>query len=283
MPSRRGMARRFREWLGRRHPNVIPRLPHYPTDEEVIRAILTLPTHYSGITRVQHTSSHSGNSSSQRSLAYGSNVAAGSMLAAVVSTFNSGVTLTTTDTLNNASWTQAGSYALDGGTNVNRCSIWFYPNTLGGACTFKVTPSASAYLSMVLVEYSGVATVTPLDMTATNGDNASATTSVFTGTCTVSGSGELVLAGYGQGTSNGGASPPVSGTFSLIETTNSGSTDVECGAADDTNASANEGCTFTMAGVVHYAAIAASFTAGSVGPTIVDEDEGIMYQFADSW
>ncbi len=201
---------------------------------------------------VQSTSFASGSLTiTSETLQYVSNVTAGNLLWAVVSTFTTGVTVSVSDDQNGA-WTQAGSYSTNG---VNNCSIWFFPNTVGAVKPIvTVTPSIAAYISFAIHEHSGGATASPLHSTITN--TGSATTSIQTGTCTAA-AGELVVAGYAQG-SIADSSLTVASPFTLREH-KSGSVGEGLGSASDENAAGSEGATFTINGNVTYAAIAASF------------------------
>ncbi len=201
---------------------------------------------------VQSTSFSSGTLTiATETLQYVSNVTAGNFLWAIVSTFTTGVTVTVSDD-QNGSWTQAGSYSTNG---VNNCSVWFFPNTVGTVKpTVSVTPNTPALVSFAIHEHSGVVTTSPLHSTITN--TGSATTSIQTGTCTAS-AGELVVAGYAQG-SIADSSLTVAAPFTLREH-KTGAVGEGLGSASDENAAGSEGATFTINANVTYAAIAASF------------------------
>lgn len=191
-----------------------------------------------------------GASASARTLQYASNVTAGSLLACwVAQENNSGTTPTTisvSDNVNGA-WTQAGTYVTNTFSGSGRRgSWWYFVNSAGGSKPIVTTgtPSASIYTEISIHEY-GVPSPTSVtvDGTSTGAPNAPSTTTVSTGTCTVSASGELVVAGWGQGNANG-ETITVSSPFTK-ETSQTDGTTEGGGTADDTNASASEGATFT--------------------------------------
>ncbi len=79
-----------------------------------------------------------------------------------------------------------------------------------------------------------------------------------TGTCIVSQAGTLVLAGFAEGSANL-ATITVAGSFTAEnKQTNASSAEAQ-GTADDVNASASEGATFTVNTSVAWAAMAISF------------------------
>ena len=96
--------------------------------------------------------------------------------------------------------------------------------------------------------------------------NTGSGTSVTTGIVIVSGPGELVIAGFGQGT--GVATDyAVGGSFAMREKQLNGFTQEGCGLASDENAGASEGATFTVSGVSGaWVAIGVSFITSSAAP-----------------
>lgn len=202
-----------------------------------------------------------GNSASARTLVYTSNVTAGSLLTCWVPTFNPGITVTVSDNMN-GSWTQVATYVANGN---QRGSWWYFKNSASGAITVTMTPSSSAFTSMHIHEHSVTSsTGVSVDNTSTG---TGSSTAPATGTCTVSGSGELVLAGCGQG-ANANIPTAVSPhpPFTLQNTVDGTASDGG-GTADDVNASASEGATFTLPGSALWCAMAVSFnTSGVVTP-----------------
>lgn len=145
------------------------------------------------INRVQSTHTGFGASSAQRSLAYASNVTAGDLLVAAIATeaVGSAATLAVTDTQGN-SWTQAGPYVNQG---LDTVSIWYTTAGSSGANTVKFTPSASVFSAVAIQEWSGGGNQ---DGT---GSNTATSASWTTGSVSVSGSCDLIVAAftYNQG------------------------------------------------------------------------------------
>lgn len=131
---------------------------------------------------VQSTSKQSSGVASD-TLAYTSNVTAGALLAAVVSWWSPANGITA------VSWAVGGSatpvlavenLVLDPGSHNNKAAIYYAPNASAGAHTFQVDFAGAVDVSVAVHEYSGIATTTPLDQTATAMTNA--TTSASSGT-----------------------------------------------------------------------------------------------------
>lgn len=213
-----------------------------------------------------HAEQQFGSSASARTLAYGGSLTVGNLLVVTVTTFIAGITVTVSDGTN-GNYTQAGAYAVTTDT-LGRVSIWYFQNNASsGTPTVTVTPSASAFISISQDEYSGIATTGALRSVATGTTGSS--TSIATGTITAT-AGDLVVAVATQVTSGATASS-VSSPFALI--TNLGSAVNEgIYTASDVNAPSNEACTFTMTGIVMWAALGASFvpvaTSTGGGPLI---------------
>lgn len=123
-------------------------------------------------------------------LAYGSNVTAGSLLVCYIYANHgiSGVADSRSQTFSSAiNVTDNATYSL---------AIFYYPNTTGGADTVTVTfLGAITYASLQCSEYSGVATSSPLDKTASNSqtDPGTATDAVTSGNVTTTTNGQLIL------------------------------------------------------------------------------------------
>src|SRR6266403_1084360 len=95
-------------------------------------------------------------SASARTLAYGGNLTSASLLIVVVSIYEVGVTVTVSDGTNGA-YTLAGSYSVDATSTAVRVALFYKENnTATGTPTVTVTPSAAAYLSLALDEFTGV-------------------------------------------------------------------------------------------------------------------------------
>jgi hypothetical protein len=205
---------------------------------------------------LQGITSNTGLSASARTLQYTSNVTAGSLLTAWIPTLNPAITVTVRDDINGA-WAQAGGYAVNGN---NRGSWWYFKNSAGGSKpTVTVTPSAISYVAICLHEHSVTTpTAVSLDSTVTNsGSSISATT----GTCTVSGIGELVLAGFAS--SSAFSAITVAAPF-IAENVILGGPGEDGATAGDVAASTSEGATFTLTPTAPWAAMAVSFNTGAV-------------------
>jgi hypothetical protein len=220
-------------------------------------------------TLLQKITAGFGNSSSARTLQYSGNVTAGSLLSCWVATAagtagHNGITVSVSDNINGA-WTQAGGYVRDAATNQNSGSWWYFANSAGGSKpVVTVTPSDSVYTGIGLHEHSVTsATGVAVDSTSTNTGNSA---NPATGVCHVSSAGELVLAGYGQG-STALSTCSVGSPFTLENSQLNGVTDEGLGTADDVNASASEGATFTLNTSVGWAAMAISFFTATTFPT----------------
>ena len=186
---------------------------------------------------------------------YSSNVTAGSLLAVFVAyEANSGTaTIAVSDNVDGA-WQQAGGYVSNG----VHTGAWFYfINSAGGSnLTVTVTPSVAVYMSIDLHAYfvGSPARVT-LDSTVTNTGTGK---TIATGAVPVSGPGELVLAGFAQGTSDL-TTVTVAGPLTLENNQPVGTSYEGSATADDVNAGSAEGATFTVNSAIAFAAMAISF------------------------
>src|SRR5579872_5919936 len=118
------------------------------------------------ITRVQ-SKELNGTLSSGSTISFTSNVTAGNLLVLLCAQSGSSganrVISAVSDNLN-GSWTLAKRQGT-AGTNP-QSEVWYLANTLGGACTITITwANGSDAKDMLALEYSGVATTTPLDVT----------------------------------------------------------------------------------------------------------------------
>jgi hypothetical protein len=165
---------------------------------------------------VQTTGSFEGADDNNAAQAYGSNVTAGSLLLASVTWHaNTGQTISgCTDSLTQT-WTQVGSTVTvnsDSGGDWSHAVFRFY-NSAGGANTVTCTLSANTFeKSIVISEYSGIATTDALDQTAGQAqvDPGTATDAVTSTAVTTTANNELVYgASFGR---CGGSSVLNSGT-----------------------------------------------------------------------
>lgn len=124
------------------------------------------------------------------SLAFGSNVTAGSMLCAHINANHgiSGVADSRSQTYTSAvNVTDGATYSL---------ATYYFLNTTGGACTVTVTfAGAVTFASLQVAEYSGVATSSALDKTANNSqtDPGTAADAITSGSVTPTTDGQLIL------------------------------------------------------------------------------------------
>lgn len=123
-------------------------------------------------------------------LAYDSNVTAGSLLVAFVYANHgiSGVADSRSQTWSSAvNVTDGATYSL---------ATYYFHNTTAGANTVTVTfAGAVTYASLQIAEYSGVATSSPLDKTASNSQTApgTGTDAITSGSVTTTTDGQLIL------------------------------------------------------------------------------------------
>lgn len=139
---------------------------------------------------VQSPSAATAFSGTTIALAYGSNVTAGSLLVCYIYANHgiSGVADSRSQTFSSAvNVTDGATYSL---------AIFYYANTTAGADTVTVTfAGAITYASLQCSEYSGVATSSPLDQTASNNqtDPGTATNAITSGNVTTTTDGQLIV------------------------------------------------------------------------------------------
>lgn len=201
--SRKQRARGWSAWL-RRVVAVVALLfaPSVPcgalgwdhvSDEEVWRAIRSVPVHYTGWTCVQSPGTQVSATASAVNLTVTSTTG-GNLYVVLVGTGTNAGTVTVSDTKSNT-YVQAGTYIANG---VGKVSIWYAYNTTGGVTTVTVTPSTTLTVSFAFHEYShtsGSFTSDPLDAASASGTGNS--TSPSTGSMPVNNSGELAIACHG--------------------------------------------------------------------------------------
>ncbi len=199
-----------------------------------------------------------GTSTSGRTATFGVNVTAGSLIYVWVSLLATAGTTVTVSGSVNGSYTQAGSYKTVSGTIL---SLWYFANSGAGAETVTVTPSATAWTSLVAIEVAGINTSSPLDSTQ---NNTATSATPNTGTVTVSQADEMVIGGfsivYGSGYLREDILPTGSESL-LFVNTNDGSILI---IAVEQNASSNVSIGFT-ASSRQWLGIGASFKAPSGG------------------
>src|SRR5579859_640752 len=146
-------------------------------------ALVAQSAHAVGIALVQHASKDAGSPSSS-TLAFPVNTTAGNWIAVCVRVGALNETITVTDTQNNV-YQKAIQFnqSADGFT----FAIFYAENIGGGANTVKVSNSVAGTLRFAILEYSGVATSSSLDVTATAQGHSTAPTSSPSVTTTGSG------------------------------------------------------------------------------------------------
>lgn len=160
----------------------------------IIAALLTFvlvaPPAWAAPAHVQSPAAATAFSGTTINLAYGSNVTAGNLLVCHIYA-NHGI----------SSVADSRSQTFSSAVNVTDSSTYsiatfYYANTTGGADTVTVTFAGTiTYASLQCSEYSGVATASPLDQTASNiqTDPGTATDAVTSGSVTTTTNGQLIV------------------------------------------------------------------------------------------
>ncbi len=136
------------------------------------------------ITLVQHASADAGGTSA--SLAFPSANAAGDLIAVAVRAFTANQTIAVSDSNGNS---YARAVAVNNASD-DTLAIFYAPNIAAGANRVTVSVSASASIRFAILEYAGLATASPLDVTAARALSSSTPDS---GVATSSSAGELYL------------------------------------------------------------------------------------------
>jgi hypothetical protein len=115
-----------------------------------------------------------------------------------------------------ATWTKAVAQGSKGQCDTE---IWYANNVSGASTSITITQSASGYMSAVVAEYSGLATSSVLDKTASNSNSGSSTGDTGT-TATTTQAAELWIGGIGYSSySSTQLSSPTNG-FSVVNWAN---------------------------------------------------------------
>jgi hypothetical protein len=206
-----------------------------------------------GIKLIQSNVNGNENATSNMSVSFTSNNAQGDFLIVTGTAARPASTISISDILGN-SYTPAMGPVTDTTQNVTMY-IWYVANCKAGANTVTITPSTTAALEIHVSEWSGLASVSPVDQTA----SATGTgTNVSSGLQTTSLNGELLF-GYGWvfNTASGGAG------FTPISLVNGDLDEYEIQAAAGSVAA-----TFTQASGTWFAAMATFKPAGATGPVV---------------
>lgn len=204
---------------------------------------------------VQSNGTNTGNSASARDVAFGSNVTAGDLIVVAVSQYFDGTQTVTDSQLNTYSPVSPGQLINNIDSNA-RGQIFYTIAGSTGACTVRVTPSKSCYMSVAIAEYSGNDTSSPFDSSA-NANGTSTTPS--SGSITVSNANSLVV-GMTWSANNSFSSSAGTG-FTQRYTSNTN----EPLSYEDGVFSVNTAATFTQ-GINSWSCFGASFKPASAPP-----------------
>ena len=153
--------------------------------------LFTVTTIAANIALVQHTSKDAGVVTSSSSLAFPSNNTAGNWIGVLIRTGHSGQTLTVNDTRGNTYKQAMQSNETLDTPNGETFAMYYAENIAAGANTVTVTESiTNNTLRFGILEYSGVATSSSLDVIATAQGTGTAPSS---GSATTTAGGDLVL------------------------------------------------------------------------------------------
>jgi galactose oxidase-like protein/PKD domain-containing protein len=138
---------------------------------------------------VQHASLDAGGTTSSQ-LAFAANNTPGNWIGVAVRSGKSGQTFTVSDSRGNAYHPAVQfNQTLDSPLG-ETLALFYAENIAGGANTITISQSASATLRFAIVEYSGVATTSSLDVTAAAQGSG---TSLSSGSATSTANGDLIL------------------------------------------------------------------------------------------
>jgi chitodextrinase len=134
-------------------------------------------------------------------------VAAGDLLVGWFAQYNSTGQVKVSDSVN-GTWTRSASMVWHGGTSPGDVALYYFANSAAapGGITITISSPTATYLQGGAAEYSGVATVNPLDQVAIA---TGSSTSADSGLTASVGPGELV---YGGMTATNGPGTLVTGT-----------------------------------------------------------------------
>lgn len=207
---------------------------------------------------VQSKSQAFGNSASARTLQFDSNVTINDLLIVAVAIYANNVTVTVSDTQVN-SWSQVGGYeVIPFDTNARLAIFYAVANSTDSSPnTITVTPSASAFLTLGIHEYSGNDTASPLDG-SNQGDGTGS--SMDSGSITVSAANELL---FGAFTTVENIYTTTAGSgFTLRADLNASNMPL---STEDQIVSTNTNATFSTDETDHWGCIGASFKVASAG------------------
>lgn len=209
---------------------------------------------------VQQNVSGYGNSAAPQTLAFPADVTAGNLLVVGVATYNPGVTVAVTDSQGNT-YTQAVGYATSTEAGGVRASQWYAIAGSTGPNTVTVSPSASAYSAIHLLERSGVDTADPFNAGSTGTGTG---TAADCGSVPVAQADSLVVVLVADNA--GGSRTWTAGTgFDLRTQQPNGSSFVASATEDDLSVGAAVNGTITLSTSAAWAAIGASYNPATGG------------------
>lgn len=174
-------------------------------------------------------------------------------------------TVSVTDDVNGA-WTQDDTYVRS--ATIRFGTWWHFKNSASGTIHVTATSDVPTYMTMAILEYSvpSPTGVTLVGVSSTTGSG----TVLQTSSVTVSGSGQLVLCGFGQGNA-AVITTSVDSPFTLETNQPTGTVDEGGATADDQNASANEQAVFRVSNSLNaWVAECVSYLTGAVASNPVN-------------
>ncbi len=145
----------------------------------------------------------------------GLNVTAGNLLVAYARWAGDATTATVTDSAGNT-WVGISQVAWASG--VGFANIFYCANCLGGSSvTFTLNTGSASFRGLEVAQYSGISTTSPLD--AHDGTATGSTTTMTSGTFTITAPNELVFVGFGITNLTGGESAGTGYTLQDVNST----------------------------------------------------------------
>jgi hypothetical protein len=133
-----------------------------------------------------------------------------------------------------ANWQLAASNVGGSGSSSESAFLYYYPNNPGGITSVAVTVTGTTGVSLLLAEFSGVATSSPLDQTDVAGAGSGATGTLLTPATTYP--GELAVSAWGVNTNKSQTWGESSGWTSTVTAGSGGNTPSDLGRKLNTGA-----------------------------------------------
>jgi hypothetical protein len=156
-----------------------------------------------------------------------------------------------------ANWQLATSNVGGTGSTTESAFLYYYPNNPGGITSVAVMVTGTAGVSLLLAEFSGVATSSPLDQTGVAGAGSGSTGSLTTPSTTYP--GELAVSGWGVNTNKSQTWGESSGWTSTVTAANGGNTPSDLGRKLSTGAAGAVGETETWTTSAPNSGLVATF------------------------